>query len=287
MEKFIKKADVLIEALPYIRRFQQKTIVIKYGGSAMLNETIRRRVLEDIAFMYYVGMRPLLVHGGGPFINQRMREKGNKATFVNGLRVTDKKTIQIVEEVLSEINKILVSEIKYFGVKARGYNPRKDKLIKAKKLLTDIDIGYVGEVSSVSHKLINEYLKKGLIPIIFPLARGRDGKIYNINADEVAASIAAALKAEKLVLLTDVKGIMRNIKDESSLISSLRVTDVEALIRDNIISAGMIPKVKAGIKADQAGVKKVHIINARTPHSLLLEIFTDKGIGTEIVADEE
>lgn len=283
MEEIIKKADVLIEALPYIRRFRHKTIVIKYGGSAMLNEAGRKGVLEDLIFMYCVGMRPLIVHGGGPFINQHMQKQGRKATFVDGLRVTDEETIRIVEEVLSSVNKMLVDEIRSFGVKARGYNPRKDKLITAKKAPLEVDIGYVGQVVKVSADLIKEQLKAGFIPVIFSLAMGPDRKIYNINADEVSAEIAGALKAEKLVLLTDVKGIMRNVEDESSLIPSLRIDDIETLIKNNVVSSGMIPKVKAGVKAVRVGVKKVHIISARIPHALLLEIFTDKGIGSEIV----
>jgi len=283
MREIIRKADVLIEAMPYIRRFHGKTVVIKYGGSVMLNEAMRRGILEDIAFMYYVGIKPVIVHGGGPFISQRIKEKGNEPVFVNGLRVTDEETIDIVEDVLSGVNKTLVDGIESFGVKARGYSPRKDKLIKVEKIEAETDIGYVGRPESISGKMIKDLLKDNFVPIIFSLAMGADAKLYNINADEVAAKIAGTLKAEKLVLLTDVTGIMRNVEDEDSVIPSLHVADVDVLIETGVIDSGMIPKAKSGIEAAQAGVKKVHMINARTPHSLLLEIFTDKGIGTEIV----
>ena len=283
MEEIIKKADVLIEAMPYIRRFRGKTVVIKYGGSVMMNANMRKGILEDIAFLSYVGIKPVIVHGGGPFISEKIKEQGNQPAFVDGLRVTDEETIAVVEDVLTAVNRTLVEGLESFAVKAVGYNPEEDHLIRAEKIKTKVDIGYVGRPVSIADQVITEQLKQGFVPVIFSLGMGNDEKVYNINADEVAAKIAEALKAEKLVLLTDVTGIMRNKDKEDSVIPSLRVNDVRALIEEGIIVSGMIPKAKAGIEAAGAGVKKVHIINARTSHSLLLEIFTDKGIGTEIV----
>jgi len=283
MEEAIKKAEVLIEALPYIKKFHRKIVVIKYGGSILGDEKIRRSVLEDIVFLNFMGLRPVLVHGGGPNISERMRSSGKKAEFVDGIRVTDEETLKVVEEELQKLNNVIVSEINEAGAKAVGLSGKERKLIQAKKKESKVDLGLVGEIVGIGTECILEELKKDRVPVILPMARGEDKLDYNVNADESAASIAGALEAEKLVLLTNVKGIMRNSEDQHSFISTLNVAEAESLISDKVIQHGMIPKVKACIHALNNGVKKTHIIGARTSHALLLEIFTDHGVGTEIV----
>lgn len=282
MEEAIKKAEVLIEALPYIKKFHRKVIVIKYGGSILGEEKIRRGVLEDIVFLNFMGLRPVLVHGGGPNISDRMRTSGKKTEFVDGMRVTDEETLVVVEEELVKLNEIIVAEINELGANAVGLNGKDKKVIQAKKKKAKIDLGSVGQITGINTEPIQEELKSGNIAVILPMGIGEDKKPYNVNADEAAADIAASLKAEKLVLLTNVKGIMRNSEDPNSFISTLTAEEVSGLIRDNVIQTGMIPKVAACINALENGVKKAHIIDARTPHGLLLEIFTNKGIGTEI-----
>ena len=283
MEEIIKKADVLIEALPYIKRFRGTSFVIKYGGSAIVNEQIRKSVLNDIVFMNYVGIKVVLIHGGGSLIQERMKEKGKVAKYVDGLRVTDKETMGIVKQTLADLNKEIVEQLKELGVAAKGFSPEKDAFIRARKFSPEgEELGYVGEVESVNVNALNKILA-GFLPVIYPVGFDSQGELYNINADEVASEVASGLAAEKLVLLTNVKGIMRDAEKEETLMPSLRVDDVENLINDGVISEGMIPKVKAGVKAVEAGVKKVHVIDAKITHSLLLEIFTDEGIGTEIV----
>ncbi|RKY30624.1 MAG: acetylglutamate kinase [Candidatus Omnitrophota bacterium] len=283
MEEAIRKADVLIEALPYIKNFHKKVIVIKYGGSILGEEKIRKGVLEDIVFLNFMGLRAVLVHGGGPHISERLRAQGQKAEFFDGMRVTDKKTIKIVEEELENLNQTIVNEIAELGAVAVGLNGKEDKIIKAEKKKADVDLGLVGHIVDINTEAITEELRKDAVVVILPMARGRGKTIYNVNADEAAANISVGLKAEKLVLLTNVKGIMRNADDPNSFISTLSVEDAKGLIENNIIQEGMIPKVKACINALGAGVKKTHIVDARIPHGLLLEIFTDKGIGTEII----
>ena len=283
MEEAIKKAEVLIEALPYIKRFYRKNIVIKYGGSILGEEKIRKGVLEDIVFLKFMGLRPVLVHGGGPKISERMRSSGKKSEFVDGMRVTDEETLVVVEEELQKLNDIIVKEIKEAGADAIGLNGRDRKIIQAEKKESEIDLGLVGHIANINTDPILEELKADSVVVILPMGRGTDKKVYNINADEAASSISVALKAEKLVLLTNVKGIMRNPNDPNSFLSTLTTGEARALIQDNIILQGMVPKVMACIEAIEAGVKKTHIIDARTPHALLLEIFTDTGIGTEIV----
>jgi len=283
MEEAIRKADILIEALPYIKEFHKKTIVIKYGGSILGEEKIRAGVLEDIVFLSFMGLRPVLVHGGGPNISERLRLSGKKSEFVEGMRVTDEETLGIVEEELKSLNDIIVKEINELGAKAVGLNGKDDKLIQAQKKNTHIDLGLVGCISGINTELIWAELKKDKIAVILPMGSGKDKKTYNVNADEAAASIAGALGAEKFVLLTNVKGILRNPEDPHSFLSTLNQQEVCGLIEENIIQQGMIPKVKACICALESGVKKTHIIDARIPHGLLLEIFTDKGIGTEIL----
>ena len=283
MEEAIRKADVLIEALPYIKRFHKKVIVIKYGGSIMGDAKIRNGVLEDIVFLNFMGLRTILVHGGGPNISDRMRASGKKTEFVEGMRVTDEETLKLVEEELQVLNEMIVKEINDLGGKAVGLNGKNDDLIQVEKKKTKIDIGLVGNIKEINTGLLNEELRKDKIVVVLPMGRGKDKKTYNVNADEAAASIAASIQAEKFVLMTNVKGIMRNAEDKNSFISTLKVEEVKGLIESKIIQQGMIPKVDACVVAINGGVKKTHIIDARTPHGLLLEIFTDKGIGTEIV----
>jgi len=283
MEEAIRKADVLIEALPYIKKFHKKIIVIKYGGSILGEDKIREAVLEDIVFLSFMGLRPVLVHGGGPNISERMRSSGKKSEFVDGMRVTDEDTLSIVEEELKSLNDIIVKEINEAGAKAVSLNGKEEKLIQAEKKKARIDLGFVGCITDVNSELILEELKKEKIAVILPMGIGKDKKSYNVNADEAAAHIAGALEAEKFVVLTNVKGILRNPDDPHSFLSTLTTAEASGLIEENVIQQGMIPKVKACIMALGKGVKKTHIIDARTPHGLLLEIFTDKGVGTEII----
>lgn len=282
MEKAIKKADVLIEALPYIKHYSGKIFVIKYGGSALINPDIKKRALEDIVFMSYVGIRPIIVHGGGPFINDEFRRLGKKVEFTEGLRVTTKDDITVVDKVLSQVNEDIVSNIKKLGGRALGMNTAKKNVIKARPHKESGTLGFVGEIDGVNTNVVRNAVRPRAIPVISPVSMGKDGELYNINADDAASEIAIALKAVKLVLLTDVKGIMRHKGDESTLISTLAMKDADTLIQRKVIQSGMIPKVKACMNALRSGVSKTHIIDGRIPHSLLLEIFTDKGIGTEI-----
>lgn len=282
MEEAIKKADVLIEALPYIKRFHRKTVVIKYGGSILGEEKIRRGVLEDIVFLNFVGLRPVLVHGGGPNISERIRASGKKTEFLDGMRVTDEETLCMVEEELQKLNDIIVDEIASLEAKAVGLNGKHDKLIYVEKKKAKIDLGLVGHIKDINTEAILEHLRKDKIVVILPMGAGSDKKTYNVNADEAASRIASALNAEKLVLLTNVRGIMRNPEDQHSFLSTLTTQEAGGLIEQNVIQQGMIPKVMACIEALNNGVKKTHIIDARTPHGLLLEIFTDQGVGTEI-----
>jgi len=282
MEEAIRKADVLIEALPYIKKFHKKIIVIKYGGSILGDDKIRQGVLEDIVFLNFMGLRPVLVHGGGPNISDRMRASGIKTEFVDGMRVTDEETLKLVAEELANLNTLIVKELEGLGVKAAGLNGTEKKMIQVQKKKARVDLGFVGDITAIDTALINEALKSDSIPVVMPMGAGPDKKVYNINADEAASAIAAALKAEKLVLLTNVKGIMRNSEDPGSFLSTLTESEIASLITDGVIQQGMVPKVNACINALDKGVKKTHIIDARIPHGLLLEIFTNEGIGTEI-----
>lgn len=282
MEEAIKKADVLIEALPYIKRFHNKSVVIKYGGSILGEEKIRKGVLEDIVFLSFMGLRPVLVHGGGPNISDRMRSAGKKTEFVDGMRVTDEETLALVEEELQKLNEIIVAEMSEIGARVSGLNGRSDGIIFTEKKKANIDLGYVGDIVRIEAGGIASELEKHKVAVVLPMGIGPDGRGYNVNADEAASHIAAALGAEKLVLLTNVKGIMRNPDDRSSFISAINIEEARELMRDKVIQQGMIPKVEACIEALVSGVKKTHIVDARIPHGLLLEIFTDQGIGTEI-----
>ncbi len=273
----------MIEALPYIKRFHKKTIVIKYGGSILSEEKIREGILEDIVFLNFMGLKPVLVHGGGPNISERMRQSGKKTEFIDGMRVTDEETLVVVEEELQSLNDLIVQEISELGAKAIGLNGKDKNIIQVEKKEAKIDLGLVGHIVDIDNELMLSELKKDKIVVILPMGRGKDKITYNVNADEAAASIAASLEAEKLVILTNVKGIMRNTDDPHSFLSTLTCEEAGGLIENNVIQQGMIPKVTACINALEGGVKKTHIIDARTPHGLLLEIFTDQGIGTEII----
>jgi len=288
MEKFIEKASALIEALPYIQQFRGDTVVVKFGGSIMESEAGYGRILQDIAFMECVGLRPVVVHGGGKAISRAMKEADIAPNFVHGLRVTDRATIKVVEKVLNhEVNPSLVDIIQQCHGKARGIHG--EDILQVEKMVgvdpetnEELDWGFVGRVKNVDVEPIRAYLNSDIVPVITPLGRGKDGKLYNINADEAATAVACALKARKLVFLTDVPGLLRDPEDLDSLISSLHLDEVEELIERGVISGGMLPKIRGMIGAVKSGIKKVHIIDAGMPHSLLLELFTDQGVGTEI-----
>lgn len=283
MKEAIKKSEVLIEALPHIKKFFEKTIVIKYGGSAVDEKGIDPGILEDIMFMNYAGMRPVVVHGGGPYISRMMKKSGIEPKFIGGRRYTDEKTLEIIERALSTINKKIVAALKEMGAKAFGMSGRENGLIRAKKMKAGADLGYVGEVTSVDTTVVKRLIKDNIIPVIYPLGLGRDGHAYNVNADDVASEIAVALNAEKFVLLTNVKGVLRDKSDPKSLYNTLKASEAEKLIKKRVIDGGMIPKALSCINAIKGGVKKAHILDAGIPHALLLEIFTDKGIGTEVI----
>lgn len=282
MEGAIKKAEVLIEALPYIKKFRGRTFVIKYGGSILSESRIRRAVLEDIVFLYFTGINVILVHGGGPNITRGLKKEKITPAFVEGIRVTDKKTLDVVVSELAKLNGMIAEEIKELGAKTKGISGTENILYAEKKAFSS-DLGLVGTVVSVNKAKLLDLVEKNHIVVLSPMATGKGGIVYNVNADEAASFIAGSLSVEKFVLLTDVKGVMRDHKDESSLISSISEEGVKAWIKKKVISGGMIPKVLAGIQALDKGVKKAHIVDAKLPHALLLEIFTDKGIGTEIV----
>ncbi len=291
MENPIDKANVLIEALPYIRRFYDKTIVIKYGGSTMEEERLKRSFALDVVLLKYIGINPVIVHGGGPQIGEMLNRIGKKSEFIQGMRVTDKETMDIVEMVLvGKVNKEIVALINQQGGKAVGLSGKDGRLILAKKLKLkkdhekgeipeEIDIGMVGEVKAVNPEVIEALEKENFIPVIAPVGVGEEGETYNINADLVAGKIASSLKAEKLILLTDVEGVMDK---KRSLIPSLDIKQAKRLIEQKVISSGMIPKVNCCIDALMEGVSKTHIIDGRIEHAILLEIFTDVGIGTQI-----
>lgn len=283
MKKAIKKSEVLIEALPYIKKFFEKTVVIKYGGAAVDEKGLDPSILEDIMFMNYAGMRPVVIHGGGPYISKMMKQAGIEPVFINGRRVTDAASIHIIERALGSINKRIVTALRDMGAKAFGLSGRENGLIRVKKMKGDVDYGYVGQVTSVDTTIVKQLIEDNMIPVIYPLGTGRDGYVYNVNADDVASEIAVALKAEKFVLLTNVRGILKDRKDPRSLYNTLKAPDAERLISKKVIDGGMIPKARSCINAIKGGVKKAHILDAGIPHALLLEMFTDTGIGTEIV----
>lgn len=280
-----ERAEILIQALPYIQKFKDKTIVVKYGGHAMVNEELKKAVIHDLILLSYVGIQVVVIHGGGMEINAYLKKTGKESHFVQGQRFTDAETMDIVQMVLcGKVNKEIVSLVEQSGGKAVGLCGLDGKMLEAQKLLLDgQDIGYVGSITKVNAQIIHDSLDKKYIPIIATVATGiKDGKPYNINADIAAAKIAAELGAEKLILLTDVPGIMRDIEDETSLISELKLQEIPSLIMEGVLSKGMIPKVDCCVEAIRRGVDKAHIIDGTVPHSLLLEIFSDEGIGTMI-----
>jgi len=287
------KAEILVDALPYIQEFYGTTVVIKYGGNAMINDALKENVMRDVALMKFVGIRPILVHGGGPEITGFLKKVGKESTFVSGLRVTDEETVEIAEMVLDgKLNSEIVGLLNLRGVRAVGLSGKDAGLIKAQKKLAtvyendtahQIDIGYVGEVTEINTSIIADLLNQGYVPVIAPIGMGEHGESYNINADYVAAEIAGALHAEKLLLLTDVEGVYKNFADKSSFLSQLRMDKAREYIRSGIIEGGMIPKVEACLRALEAGAHKAHIIDGRLTHSIILEIFTSRGIGTMVL----
>jgi len=289
----VETAAVLIDTLPYIQQFSGKTVVIKYGGNAMVNDELKNSVIQDITLLKYVGMRPVVVHGGGPEITKIMKQMGKETTFVSGLRVTDAETVALAEMVLvGKINTEIVSLLNRHGSKAVGLSGKDADLIVAKKHLaqvyenetvTTVDIGFVGDVEHINTDILTTLLDNGYTPVIAPIGVGTDKESYNINADYVAGEVAGALGAEKLLLLTDVEGIYGDYHDKNTFISSLALTEAEKMIKDGSIEGGMIPKVETCIRALRGGAAKTHIIDGRQPHSILLEIFTSQGIGTEVV----
>ncbi len=283
MKEAIRKSTVLIEALPYIKKFFRKIVVIKYGGSAVDEKGIEKSILEDLMFMNYAGMRPILVHGGGPLISKMMKKEGVEPRFINGRRYTDARSINIIDRALRMINKKIVGNLRSMGAESIGLSGKDNSLVRVKKFKADADLGFVGEVTSIDPTVLKKLVEDNIIPVIYPLGIGRDGNTYNVNADDVASEIAVAMKAEKFVLLTNVMGIMKDKKDPSSLYKTLKAVDVTKLIKRGIIDSGMIPKATACVDAIKGGVRKAHILDASLQHALLLEIFTDTGIGTEIV----
>jgi len=291
MEEAIGKSRVLIEALPYIQSFKDKIVVVKFGGSAMVNRDTFQSVLQDMVFMKSIGMKPIIVHGGGPFISSEMEKRGKKPLFVNGYRVTDKETLEIAIDVLTnQIGKSIINQINEMGAKGVCVWGEDSSPIKARKLVSKDnsgseveDLGYVGELTEIECDSFINLFEDDQIPIVSPIAKGIDGGNYNVNADNVASFVAGALKAEKLVFISNTHGISTDPSDPESFTSTLHEDEVNKLIKSGVISGGMLPKANACISAMRKGVKKAHIIDGHIPHSLLLEIFTDKGIGTQII----
>lgn len=276
-----KRAKVLIQAMPYIKKYAGETIVVKYGGNAMINEDLRSAVMSDLVLMQLVGINVVLVHGGGPEINAMLNAVGKESRFENGMRVTDKETIDIVQMVLAgKVNKSLVQLLESHGGKALGFCGLDGRLLMAEKLISSVDLGYVGEIKEVNPAPLQNAMKNGYIPIVATVAGGYDGNVYNINADLAAAQIAAKLGAKKLILMTDIRGLLRDVNDDDSLISVVNVSEVPMLKRDGIIKGGMIPKIDCCVEAVRNGVNRAHIIDGRLEHSILLELFSDEGIGT-------
>lgn len=293
MDGLIAKAEILIEAIPYIRKYFGKTFVIKYGGNAMINEDLKRAVMQDVVLLKFLGVNPVLIHGGGPEITQMLNRVGKKSQFIQGLRVTDAETMEIVQMVLvGKLNKGIVAQLNLLGGKAVGLSGQDANLLVAQKTSPTMpadysgelpDIGFVGEVIKINTDVLEELIASNYIPVISSIGVGEDGVSYNINADTAAGELAAALKAEKLVMLTDIEGIFEDYRDQASLISALKVERAHQMINQSKIEGGMIPKVEACITALKAGVNRTHIIDGRKLHSMLLEILTDQGIGTMVV----
>ena len=286
IDEELKKAEVLIEALPYIQKFNRKIIVVKYGGSAMIDEELKKKVIEDVVLLKLVGFKPIIVHGGGREISSWVRKSGMEPRFVNGLRVTDEPTMEIAEMVLNRVNKSLVSMIQELGVKACGISGKDGGMLHVQKKFSDgEDIGYVGDVDEVDPTIIHALLKDDFLPVICPIGFGSDNHEYNINADDAACAIARAVNAEKLAFLTDTEGVFRDYEDKDTLISEITTTEARKLLLGGGIGGGMLPKLNNCIEAVENGVERVHILDGRIPHCLLLEIFTNKGIGTAILGE--
>ena len=287
MQKYLDKAEVLIEALPYIQKFNRKIIVVKYGGSAMLDEELKKRVIQDVTLLKLVGFKPIIVHGGGKEINHMLGRLGIESQFKNGLRVTDEATMEVAEMVLGKVNKSLVQLVESLGVRAIGVSGKDGGLLKVKKKYANgEDIGFVGEVTEVNGQILLDLIEKDFLPIVCPIGLDDEFNTYNINADDAACAIAQAMKVEKLAFLTDIEGVYKDPKDPSTLISELAISEAEKLMEEGYIGGGMLPKLQNCIDAINSGVSRVHILDGRIPHCLLLEIFTKKGIGTAILKDE-
>ena len=288
MQKYLEKAQVLIEALPYIQKFNKRVIVVKYGGSAMVDDVLKEDVIQDVTLLKLVGFKPIIVHGGGKEISRWVQKVGMEPRFVNGLRVTDEDTMELAEMVLGKVNKNLVQLVEKLGVRAIGISGKDGGLLKVnKKYSNGEDIGFVGEIKEVNARVIYDLLEKDFIPIICPIGLDDNNQTYNINADDAACAIARAMRAEKLAFLTDIEGVYRDPKDPSTRITSLTTTEARKLMAEGVIGGGMLPKLNNCIDAIEHGVSKVHILDGRVPHSVLLEIFTDKGVGTAILNDAE
>ena len=288
MDQVMQKASVLIEALPYIQKFNRKIIVVKYGGSAMSNEELQRNVIQDVTLLKLVGFKPIIVHGGGKAISKWVGKVGKEAKFVNGLRVTDEETMEIAEMVLGRVNKNLVTMVEELGVKAVGISGKDGGLLKVNKKYADGQgIGYVGEINKVDPKVLYDLLEKDFLPIVAPVGLDDDFNTYNINADDAACAVARAVGADKLVFLTDIEGLYKDINDKSSFISRLSAGQAEELINSGVIGGGMLPKLNNCTAAIRNGVNRVHILDGRVPHCLLLEIFTNEGVGTAIYSDDD
>ena len=288
MELYLDKASVLIEALPYIQHFQGATIIVKYGGSAMVEHELKKSVIKDVALLKLIGFRPIIVHGGGKEITKWLGKIGKKSEFVNGFRVTDDETMYVAEMVLNRINKGLVSMMEKVGVKACGVSGKDGTILRvARKRPGGEDIGFVGEVQEVDTTLLNTLLDSGFVPVICPVGSDNGYYSYNVNADDAACAIAKAMKAKKLVFLSDIKGVLADPDDPDSLISEMTVAQAKQFIESGHAGGGMLPKLNCCIDAIEAGVQRVHILDGRIPHSQLLEFFTNKGIGTAIIGDTE
>ena len=288
MQEILAKAEVLIEALPYIQRFNRKIIVVKYGGSAMVDEELKRHVIQDVTLLKLVGFKPIIVHGGGKEISRWVGKVGMEPVFVNGLRKTDEATMEIAEMVLNKVNKSLVKLVEELGVNAIGISGKDGMMLKChKKLSGGEDIGFVGEIKEVNADILYDLLEKDFLPVVCPVGMDDEFHTYNINADDAACAIARAMKAEKLAFLTDIEGVYKDPKDPATLISELLVKEAKQLIEEGYIGGGMLPKLNNCIDAIENGVSRVHILDGRIPHCLLLEFFTNKGIGTAILHEEE
>lgn len=282
MKRYMDKVETLLEALPYIKKFYGSTVVIKYGGSAMTSQELKNSVMQDIALLKFVGLKPVIIHGGGPEINKELSLIGKKSEFINGLRVTDEETMQVVEMVLSgKINKEIVAELQLQGLKAVGISGKDGgTIISKKKIIEEGDLGLVGEIESVDTKLIRTLMDNDFVPVVAPIGGDGKGETYNINADYAAVAIAGALDAIKLIYLTDVSGVLKDVNDPASIIPFIKVEKIKEMIADGTIVGGMVPKVECCIAGVEAGVSNVHILDGRQEHCLLLEIFTPQGIGT-------